>query len=289
MVDRLAGYDTSTGRKVFVGPRNVHLGKGIVSGVITGNAISFAISVSGLVVAAGEGKDLPISDGAFGLALSDATNPRVDIAQVSTGGELSMKAGTAAADPAVPEPDADHAFLAAIWVPANSSGLVRDMNGQLAITEAVIIEYYYMNGGVHASRVGVTADPSTTSNTFVDAEEMQLPVYLPDLGVPYEVCFDTVIQEVYGVLREGAVIGLEIDGSDLTEAIFARSSSFELLNAEDIFKYVYFLSVHHNPPLPSAGPHRIFGRWHKDSAGTSIEMKDQQRRIWIYQVAQPEA
>lgn len=286
MVERVVGYNTSTGKKQFIGTRNIDKGKGILSGRIDGDAVGRNfVAVS--LVACVEGKPVSIGSTSFAISAPDATNPRVDLLQVSTSGTVSVKAGTAAADPTCPTPDANNAALAVAYIPANGDNLVRDMNGQLATTEPVIIAHYYANGGLHASRVGVTADPSTTSDTFVDADEMTLPVYFPDDGYSYELCWDVVIQETYGVLREGAVIGIEVDGTDKTEAIFARASAHELLSAESIFRFDYFLSVHLNQRL-SQGSHIIQGRWQKDGAGTSIEMKDQQRRIWIYQVAQPE-
>ncbi len=285
MVERVVGYNTSTGKKQFIGTRNIDKGKGILSGRVEGDAAR-NFSIVSLIVAV-EGKPISIGSTTIALTAPDGSNPRVDLLQVDSDGTLSMKDGTAAADPACPAPDTGQAALAVAYVPANGDNVLRDMNEQTAVTQPVVIANYYANGGLHASRVGVTADPSTTSDTFVDADEMTLPVYFPDDGYSYELCWDVVIQETYGVLREGAVIGIEIDGTDKTEAIFARSSAHELLDADSIFRFDYFLSVHLNQRM-SQGAHIIQGRWQKDGSGTSIEMKDQQRRIWIYQVAQPE-
>lgn len=286
MVEGPIIYNSVTGGKRVVGTRNIEKAKGIVSGTLRGSGAVFGL-VSSLLRVAVDGRIFSISNQNFTLSAANGSNPRVDIAQVDTDGTITIKAGTAAASPACPSPDANNIFLAAVWVGPSSASTVGDMNSQTATAQAFVIAYYYMNGGLHASRVGVTDSPTTTSNTFVDADEMELPLFFPDNGFSYELCWDTVLVETYGTGREGAVITLEIDSSDKAEDIFGRTEALELPDLT-VFKFFRFLSMHLNELL-SVGAHTVLGRWHKDPDGTDIGMNKQQRRIWIHQVAQPEA
>lgn len=70
----------------------------------------------------GDFVDIDSTDLAVGAA--DATNPRIDLIQVhTTSGAVTLKAGTAAATPAAPVPDADNLAIASVLVPANDTAI----------------------------------------------------------------------------------------------------------------------------------------------------------------------
>ena len=66
----------------------------------------------------------PTEDLALAITAADATNPRIDIVYVSSAGDISYLAGTAAASPAVPTTPTGGQPLAQIAVAANATSIV---------------------------------------------------------------------------------------------------------------------------------------------------------------------
>lgn len=64
------------------------------------------------------------------VGTADATNPRIDLVVVTSGGALAVRAGTAAANPKPPARTANDVVIAAIYVPANDTSI-----GQSQITD----------------------------------------------------------------------------------------------------------------------------------------------------------
>lgn len=101
------------------------------TGVIVGCActpqgspdMTVAVAVGIVVV---DGTLALVSAGNVTIGAADGTNPRFDLIQVANDGTKSVKAGTAAASPKFPSPDAGRAVLAAVYIPASDTTISAD-------------------------------------------------------------------------------------------------------------------------------------------------------------------
>jgi hypothetical protein len=271
----------------------IHAFKGTIDqGIVDGGTSSFAAidrkddsslgiqtrnlraMINGLVF------DIP--DSTINLDTADATNPRVDMIQMNSSGTVSKKTGTPAETPDAPSPDSENIALCLILVPANAT-VLRSMNGQTTTTEAVIIAYYYANGGLHASRIGVTSDPSTNSTIFIDAPEMFLPLYFPRTGFRYEFAFDAMFKQTYyGSIGEGVLLGMNFDDSDEDDSIVTRG----YIHSESVASIHGFRisqGIHYNR-FVSAGSHRLKGRWKVGTSSVTEILDQKRRRIWVHEM-----
>jgi hypothetical protein len=249
-------------------------GDGLVSGLIDGDGGVRQLNFTSAIVC----KDGVIG-AAFSGTLAVSTNisgsNRWDLLQWN-GSVFSMKLGT----PACPAPDAGNVPVAVVLVPDSPAGLVRSMNKQATLSEPVIVAYYYANGGLHASRVGVDFDPSTSSTVFVDANQMELSLYFPKTGYRYEFNWDTMIKQIlYGFFNEGAFINMGYDGADEDDAVVTRGylhSDF----AVSLDGFEVGMGIHYNR-LVVAGSHTLKGRWRIAQISTPERLSQRRRRIWI--------
>jgi hypothetical protein len=206
-------------------------------------------------------------------------SPRTDLVQWD-GTTLTVKAGVAGPTFPCPAPDGGNIPIGVVLVPTSPSNLVRDINKQLATAEPVIVAHYTAKDGIHASRVGVVINPATSSATFVDADEMALSVYFPESGFKYELNWDTVMAQDYGIVREGGAIGMNFDGTDEDDLVVTRNSAWGSPSLLGVFEYEFELSIHYQR-LFAVGSHQLKGRYRRDAAGTGITLLFKRRRIWI--------
>lgn len=257
---------------------------GIVSGMVEGDAGVRQLQVTSLVL---------LRNGVLSSSITSlvtVTNnisgsPRTDLLQWD-GTSLTLKAGTPGATAPCPTPDVNNIPVAVVYVPTGASALVRSMNKQSSTLDPVIIAYYYANGGLHASRVGATSDPSTTSATYIDANEMFLPVYFPRTGYRYELAWDAQVkQALYGFLNEGFSITMMFDGADEDTSVVDRGYLHnDLVGSVSIHGFVLSQGLCYNR-LVNAGSHYIKGRWKVGNISAAQTLNQKRRRIWIHEIA----
>lgn len=131
------GHHVAIGRAVVVGNRNpattaITVVQGIndlrttftgARGATTspGGTLTLDVAAGTLLLAGGTTQAVAAVN-ALATTAADATNPRIDIVQVSDAGVVSYKAGTArATGPAAPAPDATNTALYEVTVPPSGS------------------------------------------------------------------------------------------------------------------------------------------------------------------------
>jgi len=261
------------------------MGDGIIKGVIDGTPGGpREVTITSLYILLGGNVYGPIS-GAYTVANNVSGLPRTDLVQFD-GVTITVKPGTPGATFPCPPPDAGNIPLAVVLVPDSPFNLVDSINKQSALAAPVMVAHYYANGGLHASRVGVTVDPVGSSTTYVDAEEMALSVYFPRLGYRYELNWDTVIkQNLYGFLNEGAFINMNWDGSDEDDAVVARGNmENNFLGSVSIHGWEKTIALHYQR-LVTVGNHTMKGRWRIGQISTPERLSQKRRRIWIVETA----
>lgn len=248
-------------------------GDGIVDGLIDGDGGTRQLNLTAAIISINGVLSAPFT-GTVTVATNVSGNNRWDLLQYN--GAFSMKLGT----PACPAPDVGYVPVAVVLVPDSPSSLVRSMNKQSTLSDPVIVAYYNANGGLHASRVGVTVDPSTTSLVFVDALEMDLSLYFPRVGYRYELHWDTMIkQTLYGFFSEGAFINMSFDGTDEDDDVQTRGylhSDF----AVSLDGFEIGVVMHYNR-LVTVGSHELRGRWKIGQVSTPEKLSQKRRRIWV--------
>jgi len=276
------GVDTNKANVTILAGVGVSM-DGIVSGLVEGDAGVRQLQVTNLVL---------LRNGALSSAITSlvtVTNnvsgsPRTDLLQWN-GTNLTLKAGTPGATAQCPLPDANNIPVAVVYVPTSASALVRSMNKQSSTSDPVIIAYYYANGGLHASRVGATSDPATTSTVYIDADEMFLPVYFPRAGYRYELAWDAQVrQDLYGFLSEGFSITMMYDGADEDSSVVDRGYIHSNLGAVSIHGFVLSQGLCYNR-LVNAGSHYVKGRWKVGNVSAAQTLNQKRRRIWIRETA----
>ena len=260
------------------------MGDGIIKGLIDGNGGIRQLDVTSLFVLKGGTVYGPITT-TVAIPTNVSGSPRTDLIQYD-GITITAKNGTPGATFPCPSPDPGNIPLAVVLVPDSPPNYVDSMNTQGAVANAVIVAYYYANGGLHASRVGVTPDPSTSSSTYIDADEMALSVYFPRLGYRYELNWDTVIaQSLYGFLNEGALINMSWDGVDESEDVVRRGYLHNnLLGGVSIHGFEITVAMHYNRKV-TLGTHLMKGRWKVGQISTAEKLARMRRRIWIVETA----
>jgi hypothetical protein len=259
---------------VFIPAGGSVTGDGLVSGLIDGDGGVRRLNFTAAIVC---------KDGVLGASftgtLAVSTNVsgsnRWDLLQWD-GSSFSMKLGT----PDCPAPDPGNVPVAVVLVPHLPDSLVRSMNKQATLTNPVIVAYYYANGGLHASRVGVDFDPTTSSTVFVDANQMELSLYFPKTAYRYEFNWDTMIKQIlYGFFSEGAFINMMYDGTDEDDSVVTRGylhSDFGV----SLDGFEIGMGIHYNR-LVIAGSHTLKGRWRIGQISTPERLSQKRRRIWI--------
>ncbi len=255
---------------------------GIVCGLIVGDGGTRQLNVTGLQILK-NGTVSAVINTTLAIGANASGFPRTDLVQWD-GTTLAVKPGTASASFTCPTPDGGNIPVAVVLIPPGAPDLVRNMNKQGTFLEAVIVAYYYAGGGLHASRVATVSNPSTTSLTFVDADDMALNVYFPKDGFQYELNWDTVMCQEYGLVREGGFIGYQFDGADENDFIISRRSLWGSPSLLGVFEYCFYLNIHYNR-LVTQGSHLLKGRYKRDPFGTSIALDEKRRRIWVTEMA----
>jgi hypothetical protein len=260
------------------------MGDGIIKGLLDGDGGARQVNATALYILIGGNIYGPIT-GAYAVTTNVSGFPRTDLVQFD-GANITVKAGTPGATFPCPAPDPGNIPLAVVLVPNSPAALVDSINKQAALGNPVLVAHYYANGGLHASRVGVTVDPVSSSSTYVDAEEMALSVYFPRVGYRYELNWDTVIkQNLYGFLNEGAFINMSWDGSDEDDAVVARGNMENNLSGEvSIHGWEKAIALHYQR-LVTVGSHLMVGRWRVGQISTPERLSQKRRRIWIVETA----
>jgi hypothetical protein len=260
------------------------MGSGIVKGLLDGDGGIRQVNATALIILRAGILYGPITT-TVAVTTNVSGSPRTDLVQYD-GVNITVKAGTPGATFPCPAPDPGNIPLAVVLVPNSPAGLVNSINKQAALGNPVIVAHYYANGGLHASRVGVTSDPVSSSSTYVDAEEMALSVYFPRVGYRYELNWDTVIkQNLYGFLNEGAFINMSWDGSDEDDAVVARGNmENNLLGGVSIHGWEKAIALHYQR-LVTVGSHLMVGRWRVGQISTPERLSQRRRRIWIVETA----
>lgn len=267
----------------IIGPLESIMGDGIIKGLVDGNAggpreivVTSLYILMGGVIYGPFTTTVPVTNNISG-------SPRTDLVQFD-GITITVKPGTPGATFPCPAPDVGNIPLAVVLVPNAPFNLVQSINKQSSLSAPVMVAHYYANGGLHASRVGVTVDPTTTSTIFVDAEEMALSVYFPRIGYRYELNWDTMIkQTLYGFFSEGAFINMSFDGTDEDDDIQTRGylhSDF----AVSLDGFEVGVVMHYNR-LVTVGSHLLKGRWKIGQVSTPEKLSKKRRRIWIVETA----
>lgn len=278
-----ANVDIPAGGGAFSSVESV-MGDGIIKGLIDGDGGTRQINVTSLFILRG-GQIY----GPFTTTVAVTTNvsgtPRTDLVQFD-GISITVKVGTPGVTFPCPSPDAGNIPLAVILVPTTPSNLVDSINKQSTILAPVLVAHYYANGGLHASRVGVVPDPSTSSATYIDADEMALSVYFPRVGYRYELNWDTVVaQALYGFLNEGALVNMSFDGVDEDDDVVRRGNlSNNLLGGVSIHGWEKTIALHYQR-LITVGSHLLKGRWKVGQISTPETLSKKRRRIWIVETA----
>lgn len=252
--------------------------QGIMTGELIGDGAIRQVNAVSLVMLKSGVLSVPVT-AALAIAANVSGSPRTDLVQWD-GSTLTVKTGTPGALFPCPAPDGGNIPIGVVFVPTSAGDLVRDINKQLATADPVIVAHYSAKGGVHASRVGVVPNPATSSLTFVDADEMGLSVFFPQSGYKYELNWDTVMAQDYGMVREGGAIGMNFDGTDEDDAVVSRNSAWGSPALLGVFEYEFQLSIHYQR-LFAIGSHTLKGRYRRDAAGTGIALLQKRRRIWI--------
>lgn len=131
----------------------------------------------GLVLSKG-GQRKKIANGNLSISANASGNPRVDMIQWN-GVTLSVKAGTAAADPACPTPDAGNIPIAVVYVPTGFTS-ARSL-GTLTV-QAVMIAVYSATRGLWACTIRLSAAQNIAGASNVEFTGVSLPVYIPKGG-----------------------------------------------------------------------------------------------------------
>ncbi len=113
----------------------------------------------------------------------DATNPRFDMVVVTSGGSVTVRAGTVAANPVFPALTAGDVALAAIFVPSTASGL--SVGAGSIVDKRVLISDLPITGKIgaltiigHSYAAGVTQGDSGTSNVWQESAVAKLQALL---------------------------------------------------------------------------------------------------------------
>ncbi len=253
---------------------------GIVDGKITGDGGTRQINTVGLSILI-NGRIVAVADGPFAVTNNVSGNPRTDLVQFD-GTTLSVKPGTAGANFPCPSPDANNIPIAVIYVPNTPSTLVDELDAQAAVANPVIVGYYYANGGLLASRIGVTADPTTSSASYVDAPEMGISAYFPHVGSKYEAEFDTQFSVGDNATPSlMCTVNINVDGSNAADA-FARSG--QVTNGTNALPTTGQLRTAYRPVL-SVGEHRVKGRFRQDAGTVNATLTATRRRLVIREIA----
>jgi len=256
---------------------------GIVTGLVEGDPGVRQLNVVNLVLLR-NGILSPTLNALVTVSANVSGNPRTDLLQWN-GASLTLKAGTPGATAPCPAPDTNNIPVAVVLVPTGAGTLVRSMNKQTLTTDPVIVAYYYANGGLHASRVGVTSSPSTTSTAYIDAHEMHLSAYFPRTGYRYELSWDAQVrQELYGFISEGFYITMMYDGADEDPAVVDRGYVHNNFGSVSIHGFVLTQGLCYNR-LITAGSHYIKGRWKVGNVSAAQILNQKRRRIWIHEIA----
>lgn len=256
---------------------------GIIDGIVDGHASVRQFVITGLVINIDGVRSSPITT-TVAIAANGSGQPRTDMLQWN-GTTLTVKQGTPGADAPSPSPDPGNIPIALALVPNAAPALLQSMNKQSSISNAVIVAYYYSNGGLHASRVGVTPDPTIGTTSYKDAEEMTLSVYFPRSGYRYELAWDTMIaQNLYGFLNEGALINMSFDGADEDDLVHHRGYMHNnLLGGVSIHGFEIGMAMFYNR-FVLLGPHTMKGRVKQGTLSTPEVLSKMRRRIWIHEI-----
>ena len=134
------------------------------------------------------------------------------------------------------------------------------------------------------SRIIVTDSPSTSSSTYIDADEMFLPLYFPRAGFRYELCWDAqVAQDYYGFNSEGFLITMGFDGTDEDDNIITRGYIHANLGSVSISGFMLSQMLIYNR-FVSAAAHRLKGRWKVGNVSSAQILKYKRRRIWVHEI-----
>lgn len=278
-----ANVDVPAGGGAFSAIESL-MGDGIIKGLIDGDGGTRQINTTSLYILIGGSIAGPFT-GTVAVTNNVSGSPRTDLVQFD-GATITVKPGTPGATFPCPAPDTGNIPLAVILVPDSPAALVDSVNKQGTTNNPVIVAHYYANGGLHASRVGVTVDPASSSATYVDADEMALSVYFPRVGYKYELNWDTVVsQALYGFLNEGALINMSWDGSDEDDDVVRRGNlENNLLGAVSIHGWEKTIALHYQR-LVTIGSHLLRGRWKVGQISTQEKLAKKRRRIWIVETA----
>lgn len=252
--------------------------QGIITGELLGDGAIRQVNAVSLIMLKAGVLSAPVTT-ALAIANNVSGSPRTDLVQWD-GTTLTVKTGTPGALFPCPVPDGGNIPIGVVLVPDSPTNNVKSINGQLATLEPVIVAHYCAKNGIHASRVGVVINPATSSLTFVDADEMGLSVFFPQSGYKYELNWDTVMAQDYGMVREGGAIGMNFDGSDEDDLLITRNSAWGSPALLGVFEYEFYLNIHYQR-LFAIGSHTLKGRYRRDAAGTGIALLQKRRRIWI--------
>lgn len=256
---------------------------GIVDGLVDGHASIRQFVVTGAIFLRNGILSAPVTT-TVALSPNVSGNPRTDLLEWN-GTSLGVVQGTPSADAPCPDPTPGSVPIAVALVPNAASSRLDSMNKQSSLSAPVIVAHYYACGGLHASRVGVTLDPTTNSTTYVDAQEMLLSVHFPRTGYRYELAWDAVIeQNLYGFLSEGALITMKFDGLDEDEDVFRRGYLHNTITGGvSIHGFQVSVAMFYNR-LITAGAHTMVGRWKVGNLSVAQKLSRKRRRIWIHEI-----
>jgi hypothetical protein len=161
------------------------------------------------------------------ITANSSGNPRVDLVQWN-GTALTVKAGTAGADPACPSPDAGNIPIAVVYVPTGFSN-VRSL-GTGTTSQAVMIAIYGALKGLWAIRRQAGSAQAIADVTLVELTNTSLPVYIPKGGSSrYRLNFNGVatLQDANCQLS----LRFQLDGANETPDSFAQTGDIGSANA----------------------------------------------------------
>lgn len=125
-----------------------------------------------------DGQKTKVPNGNLTITANASGNPRVDMIQWN-GTTLSVKAGTAAADPACPSPDAGYVPIAIVYVPTGFTS-VRSL-GTLTV-QGVMIAVYSSTRGLFACTARSGGPQNVAGTTPTELTGSSLPIYIPRGG-----------------------------------------------------------------------------------------------------------
>jgi hypothetical protein len=177
--------------------------------VITGAAVTaqgtpdMTVAVSaGQVVSNGVLKNFTAGNAT--ITTANATNPRLDLVVITSGGAIAVRAGTAAAAPKPPARTANDVVLAIVYVPANDTTISADQITDMRIVHQDHECNYLLSGSDY------TNSTTTLSNvTGLAFEAAANGVYQVDvIGVMQSAATTTGMGLAFDIPSAGSVVGM---------------------------------------------------------------------------------